>query len=199
MSQFQTCPTNHSWTGVTQIMKFLKRTRDYRLDLSARLDVNGDLKAELWCDSDLGGEQERQRSTTGIAIYVGGVLVGWKSNIQRESVRASTIAELSAFAQGCETARWVRLFLRELGYPQKLPTKIGEDNKGCVDIVRASAGTKKSRMVALMEAGVRDAVDGGHVVVEQVVTKDQRADVFTKGLPKILHQEAMAVLGIRKK
>ena len=56
---------------------------------------------------------------------------------------SSTEAEYLALFEASKTIMWSRQFLEELGYPQKSPTTVHEDNKSTITII--SNGNDKGR------------------------------------------------------
>jgi hypothetical protein len=199
ISQLQAKPTNHAKVAAEHVARYLKSTQDWRLCLSARYDGTGALTLRGGVDADLAGEAQDMRSTSGYYHTVGGVMIQWTSQLQRSAINSSTVAELAALSQAQQVTRWLRRGLQELGHRQTGPTVLQEDNTGCVDMARAPTGTKKTRMVPLMSAVVRDALDGGHVEIAWISTEDQIADIFTKGLPVERHRRFCTAMGLGKR
>ena len=78
----------------------------------------------------------------------------------------------------------MRTFLKDIGFEQKAPTIIYEDNSSAISLASCSNIAKKSRHILLRYHFIKFAVESGHVEVHYVDTKDQRADILTKAANK---------------
>lgn len=87
-------PTDHHWTAVKRILRYLRQTIDLGL-LISRTNVT---KLQAFSDSDWAGCSDDRKSTGGYAIYLGSNLISWSSRKQRTVARSSTEAEYKALA-----------------------------------------------------------------------------------------------------
>ena len=72
--RYQSNPGQGHWTAVKNILKYLKRTKDYILVYKA-----GELCPLGYTDSDFQPDQDSRKSTSGYVFTLGGGAVIWKS------------------------------------------------------------------------------------------------------------------------
>ena len=70
-------PAKLHWNLALKVLRYLKTTKDYCLELKP----DGD-KLEAYSDADWAGEIDDRRSTSGHCIFIGGSLISWKTRIQ---------------------------------------------------------------------------------------------------------------------
>jgi hypothetical protein len=124
---------------------------------------------------------------SGYVIALNGCSVSWKSQVQKTVALSSAEAEYAALCEAAREIIFLRNLLSELGFEQRSPTLVHQDNQACVSMATSAAGTSRSRHVALRLAFVRDAVRGGLIAVKYCPTADMVAGVLTKTLPKTEH------------
>ncbi|XP_037494545.1 secreted RxLR effector protein 161-like [Jatropha curcas] len=110
VSRFQSNPGREHWTAVKHIIKYLKRTRDYRL-----VYQSDDLVPIGYTDSDFQTDKDSRKSTSGNAFVLGGGAISWRS-IKQTCVADSTMeVEYVAASEAAKEAVWLRNFLMDLG------------------------------------------------------------------------------------
>jgi hypothetical protein len=85
-----------------------------------------------WVDIDFGNDPETRKSMTGHQMSLNGGYNSWKSSRQRGVTLSSSEAEFVAASQAGEEIVHLRVLLKGLGYTQKKPTEIWEDNASCI-------------------------------------------------------------------
>ena len=83
----------------------------------------------------------------------------------------------------------MRGVLEDLGFKQRKPTKIWEDNQSTIKMVGGSAQHQASKHINPKFHYSRERVAKGDVKVDWKPTEDMIADVLTKPLGKEAHQE----------
>ena len=136
VSRFQSNPGEPHWTAVKNILKYLRRTRDYVLCYqSDKLSPLG------YADSDFQSSLESRKSTSGYVFTLGGGAVSWRS-VKQKCVADSTMeAEYVAATEAAKEAVWLKNFLLELGV---VPTAESPITLYC-DNLAAIAQTKEPR------------------------------------------------------
>ncbi|XP_058826822.1 uncharacterized protein LOC131686845 [Topomyia yanbarensis] len=82
-------PSENDWTAAKRAVRYLKGTRDWRLQLGE--DHNGELVA--FSDSDWAGDVGTCKSTTGFVIYYAGAAVSWANRrFSRDLSRNNLVA-----------------------------------------------------------------------------------------------------------
>ena len=71
-----------------------------------------------YTDSDMGGDIDSRRSTSGYVIKFARGVVAWQSRLQKCVVLSTTKAEFIAITEACKELLWVKKFLQELSFVQ---------------------------------------------------------------------------------
>ena len=110
-----------------RVMRYLQGTKDLTLKYSAT-DVRG-TEMKGFCDADWAGEPDSRRSTSGWVFMLAGAAVSWGSKLQSSVALSSAEAECVAACAATQEAMHLRHLLGDLGYEQREPTVIMEDNQ----------------------------------------------------------------------
>ena len=113
VSRFLSKPGREHWEAVKWILRYLHGTSSLRLCF-------GNMKYvfEGYTDSDMAGDVDSRKSTSGYLITFAGGAVSWQSRLQRCVALSTTEAEFIAATEACKELLWMRRFLKELGYSQ---------------------------------------------------------------------------------
>ncbi|KAH9725675.1 Integrase catalytic domain-containing protein [Citrus sinensis] len=71
-----------------------------------------------YVDSDVAGDLDKRKSTTGYVFTLAGAAVSWVSKLQTVVALSTTEAEYMAATQACKEAIWIQRLLKELGHKQ---------------------------------------------------------------------------------
>jgi len=127
---------------------------------------------------------------TGFCLFLGDSPFYWRA-VKQPCIAASTMeAEYVAMSM-CEVL-WVRSLLREVGFGDLVgdgPTTIWCDNQAAVRCAEDPVPVTSARHIDIKYHMVRNAVASGEVNISYVCTEDNRADIFTKSLPRLRHQK----------
>ena len=128
-------------------------------------------------------------------MLCGGV-VAYRSKTQSITATSSTEAEFIAAVTAAKIARYLRAILRELGFRQRAPTPIYEDNMSAIKIVNARIPTERSRHIDIQHFAIQDWKDNGDILLSHIPGIINPADDFTKALGWILHsRHARRIMG----
>jgi hypothetical protein len=95
---------------------------------------------------------------------------------------SSTEAEFyAASLAGCEV-ECLRRLLRDVGYPQVLPTVLDEDNQACIFMSTRIGQFRRSKHIDTRVFRLRDLCSAGVLLLRKIGTDFQLADPFTKSL-----------------
>ena len=139
LSRFVAEPGDKHLVAAKHLLRYVKGTKDLGLRFSRPCDSKLDT---LWgyVDSDWAGCLDSRKSTTGFVLMFGGAAVSWKSKRQSVVALSSAEAEFMAASSLVQEVIYIRKFLANLGFAQKEPTKIFEDNRTCVAWSQGSVG-----------------------------------------------------------
>ncbi len=140
----------------------------------------GTCEVTAYSDAALGHDRSQGRGRSGVIVKLGGGPVCWGSRVQR------TVADSSQAARrprgDADDTEGQQPVLEELGCKSQKPLVILEDNDGMRAMAMGDVGGKKRcRHLALKYHLVRESCEEGKVRVERVGTRDQAADILTKG------------------
>ncbi|XP_019181955.1 PREDICTED: uncharacterized protein LOC109177102 [Ipomoea nil] len=179
LCQFMHSPTVDHWNLVKRVLRYVKGTLDYGLQLTPSSSTT----IHAYSDSDWAGCPIDRKSTTGFAVYLGSNLISWLSKKQRTVARSSTEAEYKALADVSAEVTWVVSLLQELGLHSGGPATLWCDNLGATYLCANPVFHARTKHVEIYYHFVRDKVASGDFVVNYVSTTDQLADILTKPLP----------------
>ena len=128
-------------------------------------------------DADWGGQLGTRRSTTGYVFFVHGGPVSWTSKTQPSVALSSAEAEYMAAAAAAQEAVWLRALLDQLGFPQKQPTVIFEDNQSCIAMSGNPVFHKRTKHIELRHHFIRERVLSGEIKLQYCHTSAQVADL----------------------
>ena len=120
------------WKAVKHVFHYLAGTIDLELEYGP--DPTASDLLTVMSDSDLSGNKDNGKSTTGYIIKVGSGVVSWCSKLQPVVTLSSTEAEyVAANATGKEVLA-IRSLLHDLGYSAATPTIFHIDNQSAIKV-----------------------------------------------------------------
>lgn len=112
--------------------------------------------------------------------------VTWSSRKQRIVAQSTIEAEYIALTHCVRDVLFVRQMLKELGYAQKT-TIIKEDNQACIAIAENPTQHARTKHIDVRYHFVREHVSENRIKLEYVMSRENLADIFTKGLGRELY------------
>ncbi|KAJ0454172.1 putative RNA-directed DNA polymerase [Helianthus annuus] len=180
------------WHALKRIIRYIKGTASYGLTLGHTR--NPSLLA--YSDADWAGCPDTRRSTSGYCVYYGDNLISWSSKRQPTISRSSAEAEYRGVANVVAEICWLRNLLLELHCPLTCATIVYCDNVSAIYLSGNPVQHQRTKHIELDIHFVREQVKRGQVRVLHVPSRYQIADIFTKGLPRILFDDFHASLTI---
>jgi len=193
LSQFAANPQPEHWMALKRILRYLRGSVELCLEYGG---VDSDHSLIGYADSDWGGNVER-RSTTGYVFLLGGAAIVWSSKKQRTVALSSTEAEYMASTQVTKEAIWLRSLLRELELLKAGPTLIRGDNQGSIALGKNPEHHQRTKHIDIQYHFVRQQVALKTVMFLYIPTSLMIADVLTKPLERVRHQELCTRLGLK--
>ena len=80
------------------------------------------------------------------------------------------------------------MLLKTMGIPVEKPCIIYEDNRAAEKIANNAMAQKRTKHIDIRHHFLREYVDNGTIKLVSVATKDQRSDIMTKVLGKVLFE-----------
>ena len=172
------------------LLKYLSTTRDrglvYRrqkgpLVLSAYVD--GD-----WL-SDYGNDSDNRKCCTGYALMLGGAAVSWRSFKQQRVAGSSTESEYYSLWAAVREVIHTRRQMKECGFEQFEPSVIHEDNQAVKRLSEDVVESTRTRHWDKEYHQLREEFERQTMRAEYIDTKENAADVLTKGLGTDAHRK----------
>jgi len=193
VSRYMERPTTLHHQAVKQILRYLKGTLEYGLEYRRG---QGDAEVIGFSDSNLAGDADDRKSTTGMAFYLNQNLITWASQKQKTVALSSCEAEfMAATAAACQ-ALWLRSLVSEVTGRSPEPVTLFVDNKSAIALIKNAVFHDRSKHIDTRFYFIRECVEKGQIKVEFVRTEDQRADILTKALAKQKFAEMQQKLGV---
>ena len=130
------------------------------------------MKLVGYSDSDLAGDVDTCRSTTGVLFFLGGNLIIWQSQKQKvvalSSCEAEYIAATTAACQGI----WLARLLAELKAKEAGATTLKIDNQSVIMLSKTPIFHDRSKHIDTKYHFIRDCIEEGRVKVEYISTRD---------------------------
>lgn len=149
-------------------------------------------------DASYADEPETRRSSQGYAFKFGGLMIDWKSTVQRTVTKSTTESELLSLSLAAsQMEEWMRFFAGINLTLDCTPT-IWCDNQQTVGIVTKEHDKlhTKVKHVDIHQLWIRQEVTASRINVKWVPTDHMPADGLTKILPKQKFAEFVRQLGL---
>ncbi|KAK7405387.1 hypothetical protein VNO78_06644 [Psophocarpus tetragonolobus] len=178
VSRFLSNPSREHWRALKWILRYLHGTIDKKLCLG------GDKPILVgYSNSDMGGDIDSRRSTSGYLIKFAGGAVAWQSKLQKCIALSTTETEFIAITEACKELLWLKKFLQEFGFVQDSYSLL-VDNQSFIHLGKNSTFHSKSKHIDVRYHWIHDVLDAKLLELGKVHTDDNDADMMTKALPR---------------
>jgi hypothetical protein len=193
-------PKQSHAAAVKMIGRYLLRTRDKGLILKP----TGDIALDCYVDADFAGLWKQEddqdpicvKSRSGFLITLGGCPLTWTSKMQTEIALSTMEAEYIALSLAMRELLPLRELLKEMAtaigvssvFEIRTHSKVFEDNNGALILASSPKMTPRSKHIAVKYHFFRSHVQKGEIKIYKIDTKEQKADIFTKGLVRDLFE-----------
>ncbi len=169
-------PSEQHLARLIRVLQYIKSTPNAEI----RYTSGPKLQIRTYVDASMGNDETKGRATTGLAIMVNNGAVYWRSHLQAVATDSANAAEYVALHEAATRTVGVTRILQELEVSHEQPV-ILEDNDGARRLATKGMGKNKLRHLPLKYHVIRDMCNSGEVTVVRVPTKEQAADILTKG------------------
>jgi hypothetical protein len=136
----------------------------------------------LYSDSDWAGDKDNRRSVSGYMIFLNGVLIAWRSKLQKVVSLSSSEAEFYACSEAVKEIPFIVQILEFMRIPVKKPIEVMVDNVGAIYMSQNQVGSSRTRHMDTRYHYVNELQDNGLIKVKFVRSEDNVADVATKNV-----------------
>ncbi|KAJ0939958.1 putative RNA-directed DNA polymerase [Helianthus annuus] len=193
LSQFVADPRKNHMNAANRVLRYLNGI----VGQDILLPRAGEPVLTAYCDADWLGCPYSRRSRTGYLLLLGGTPISWKSKKQSLVSRSSAEAEYRAMASTVSEILWVRWLLKDLQIILTAPTTLFCDNQAARHIANNPVFHERTKHVEMDCYIVRERVESKEIMTMQINSKDQIADLLTKGLGSQQLQTLLVKMGIR--
>jgi len=190
ISRYMSHPRLEHWNAVKWILRYLRGTSNKHLCFGGSNTVLAG-----YVDSDLAGDIDTRRSTTGYVFTVGGTAVSWISRLQKVVALSTTEAEYVAATEASKEMIWLQSFMNELG-TQQVNNSLFTDSQSAIHLAKNSALHSKTKHIQLRYHFIRSVLDDGQLQLAKIHTDDNPADMFTKAVTREKLSSSSASVGL---
>ena len=185
--------------AIERIGKYLYQTKEEGLILKPS---KGEFSMSCYVDSDFAGlwnvedqsSPESVRSRAGYVICVCGCPIVWKSQLMVPLSCSTMQAEYNALSMAMKDVLPLQELFRTVGasvgigeeHLTQFKTTVHEDNQGALKLANLEPGhnTPRSKHYGVRTHWFRSHLKPNHTEVVYIESKNQWADILTKGLPR---------------
>jgi hypothetical protein len=102
VSRYMSNSDSEHWNAVRWILRYLVGTKDMALCYTG-----ADIQLCGFVDSDMAGDIDSRKSTTGYVFTLGGASISWVSRLQKIVALSTTEAEYVAAVEACKEMTWL--------------------------------------------------------------------------------------------
>ncbi len=191
-ARFSTRPKHIHEIAVKRILRYLLSNPDK--GLLHRPDPTKGL--ECFVDADFAGNfrpGDTSRSSclsrTGYVICLSNCPIMWASKLQSSIALSTCKAEYIALSTALRDVIPLMLVMNELSTIWKIPSAapyviVHEDNQSAKHLATTESFKPRTRHIAVKYHHFRQYVDDKSIRIDYIPTAEQRADIFTKALPR---------------
>lgn len=181
VAAFVSNPGPGHWEAVKLIFAYLAGTINYGICYGGKEVINETLPLQGFTDANFAMDLVARKSTTGLLFQLFGGPISWGSRSQRATALSTTDAEIYAASEGSREAIWLKTILSELkiGVGQ-IP--IHCDSRCAISIIENPENHQRVKHIDVKYFFIREQQDQGTIILRNVSTENQLADMFTKPL-----------------
>ncbi|GJU25788.1 putative RNA-directed DNA polymerase [Tanacetum coccineum] len=178
VSRFLSNLCKKHWEAVKWIFRYLRGTSKLGITFG-----NGKPMLVGFTDSDMAGNKDNMKSTSGYLMTFAGGAVSWQSRLQKCVALSTTEAEYMAATEACKELLWLKRFLQELGFKQQRYAVLC-DNQSAIHLAKNSMFHKRTKHIDIRYHWIRDAIEDGMFELNKVHTDDNASDMLTKAVAR---------------
>ncbi|GKB78202.1 zinc finger, CCHC-type containing protein [Tanacetum coccineum] len=194
LSRYTSNPGTQHWQAIQRVLKYLKKTMDYRLTYTGYPSV-----LEGYTDASWISNTEDNSSTSGWVFLLGGGAISWASKKQTCITGSTMESEFVALAAAGKEAEWLKNLLLEIPLWSKpiAPISIRCDSAATLAKAYSQMYNGKSRHLGVRHSMIRELITNGVISIEFVRSQQNLADHLTKGLARDLVIKSVEGMGLK--
>lgn len=197
LSRFMEAPREEHFAAVKRMLRYVAGTVHWGLHYRPGRKNEGVPKLLGYSDSDLAGDVNDRKSTSGLIFFLAGGPVAWQLAKQKVVALSSCEAEYIAAAGAACEAVWLARLLAELVGGAVLAPKLLVDNKSAISLMKNPVHHDRSKHIDVKFHFILECCDRKLIDVEFVGTDLQLGDILTKALGRVRFQELCDEIGMK--
>lgn len=193
LSQFNNCYNKNHWIAAKRVLRYLKKTINFGLVFKRSFDKRYCLEA--FADADWGNDPTDRKSFSGFVIKLGSNTINWECRKQRTVALSSTEAEYLSMSDCCKDILFLCNFLKELT-EWKLLCKLRNDNMSAIKLLESKECHKRTKHIDIRYHFMKDLISRDVLTVVYLQTDHMIADILTKALSSVKHNQFMNDLNV---
>ena len=150
---------------------------------------------DIFCDANWAGGADR-KSTSSYVVTIAGEAIAWSSKKQASIALSTAEAEYIAATHAAKQIIWQCSLFQELKIDLPTMSTIFSDNQAAIAIVHHPEFYMHTKHIDIAYHFLRDLVKSGTLNLVYINMHQNLADIFTKGLPRIAHQDFTYEIGL---
>jgi ATP-binding cassette subfamily B (MDR/TAP) protein 1 len=190
VSRFLANPGKEHWEAVKWILRYLRGTSKYSLCFGGGKPI-----LDGYTDSDMAGDMDKRKSTSGYLFTFAGGAVSWQSKLQKCIALSTTEAEYIAATDASKELLWMKNFLKELSVKQEKFT-LHCDSQSAIDLSKNSTYHSRTKHIDVRYHWIRNALENRLMQIVKIDTKWNPSDMMTKPLTKEKYELCRKLAGV---
>ena len=129
LERYQENSLEEHWQALKRVLRYLQRSKNKKLVFKPAQVSN---KLVRYADADWASEVSDRKSVSSFIFSAYGCPISWASRKQSTVAVSSSKAEYVSVSVATQEVIWIRGLLTDLNEALKGPTKIYENNRGCI-------------------------------------------------------------------
>ncbi|GJR87585.1 zinc finger, CCHC-type containing protein [Tanacetum coccineum] len=194
VSRYTSNPGTQHWQAIQRVLKYLKKTMDYRLTYIGYPSV-----LEGYTDASWISNTEENSYTSGWVFLLGGGAISWASKKQTCITGSIIESEFVALAAAGKEAEWLRNMILEIILWSKpiAPISIRYDSVATLVKAYSQMYNGKSRHLGVRHSMIRELNTNGVVSIEFMRSQQNLVDYLTKGMAIYLVIKSAKGMGLK--
>ena len=199
LSQYTSNPLPEHIHAVKRVLRYLRGSEDLGIVFRGSKVPNAQVQLTAFCDSDWAANVDDRRSVTGYVMTLCGGAISWKSKKQSTVALSTVEAEYMAASAAAQEVIWWRRFLSglQLRHATMSATPLYSDNQGSIALAHNPQNHERTKHIDIRYHFLRECVESDVIDLRYVSTNNMPADVLTKALTHVKHQQAIQAFGMR--
>jgi hypothetical protein len=190
------CPQQEQMVAVKHLLRYISGSLDY--GLYYHRGSGGTPGVLGYSDSDMAGDIDDSKSTSGMLFFLDNNHATWNSQKQRIATLSSYEAEYIAGTGAACQVVWLRRLMEEVLGKKVAAPRIKIDNQSTIALGKNHVLHDRSKHIKMKYHFIRECVEQGEISLEFVGTHDQLAYILMKPLARVRFQELRRRIGVVK-